>query len=110
MTFILVFRHYKKPKLQAFSLAAMVMLIGHLMADMIIGIYGVPLFFPFYGGLYMIPHSWNFIEIDHSYVIAPTGIAVAAYFALIFAITEAFGRETKDRILRLKKTLRSGFP
>jgi hypothetical protein len=92
LALMLIFRHYKKPKHQAFSFAVMIMLIGHLLADMIVGMYGVPLFFPLYGRLFMIPQSWNFIEIDHSYVIAPAGIAVAAYFALVFAITEAFGR------------------
>jgi hypothetical protein len=93
LVLIMIFRHYKKPKLQAFSLAAMVMLIGHLLADMITGMYGVPLLFPLYGGLFMIPQSWNFIEIDHSYVIAPAGIAVAAYFAIVFSVALMFKNE-----------------
>jgi len=82
----LVFRYMKRDKLQVYSLVVMVMLIGHLLADMITGVYGVPLFFPFYSRLFMIPHTWNFIEVDHSYVIAPAGIAVALYFGLIFSI------------------------
>ena len=84
--FFFVFSYMKNERLKVYSLLFIVMWAGHLLMDMIAGMYGIPLFFPLSGQLYMIPQGWSFIEIDNSYVIAPAGIAVAAYFSLIFAI------------------------
>jgi len=78
--------------LQVCSLVAMVLLIGHLLADMISGIYGIPLLFPFSASLFLLPYSWNLIEINGSYVIATEGIAVALYFALVFLCVIAHKR------------------
>lgn len=83
----LTFRRTGHDKLAIYSLALMIMWIGHLLADMIQGLYGVPLLYPFYTGLFMIPGVWSFIEIDNSYVIAPRGIAVAVYFGIVFIAT-----------------------
>lgn len=82
----LAFRRTGHDNLAIYSLALIVMWIGHLLADMVQGLYGVPLLYPFYDGLFMIPGVWSFIEIDHSYVIAPRGIAVAVYFGVVFTI------------------------
>jgi hypothetical protein len=86
LIFFHIFRLMKKQRMQVFSLVLIVMWIGHLLADMISGMYGVPLFYPLSGGLFLIPPAWNFIEIDHSFVIAPAGIAIGIYFGLIFSI------------------------
>jgi|GEM_PF-1138625 len=77
--------------LQAYSLVAMVMLIGHLLADMISGIYGIPLLYPLSTRLFLLPYSWN-IAYSGSYVIANEGIAVALYFALVFICVIAHKR------------------
>jgi hypothetical protein len=70
LIFFHIFRLMKKQRMQVFSLVLIVMWIGHLLADMISGMYGVPLFYP----------------LSHSFVIAPAGIAIGIYFGLIFSI------------------------
>jgi len=82
----MAFRYLRQERLAVYSLLFTVMWAGHLLMDMIAGMYGIPLLFPLSGHLFMIPQNWNFIEIENSYAIAPAGIAVAAYFALVFAI------------------------
>jgi hypothetical protein len=83
--------------LQLYSLAAMVMLIGHMLADMIGGLYGIPLLFPFSTRLFLMPQSWNLFEIDHSYVVATAGIAVALYFGIVFLAVIAHDRYARKR-------------
>ena len=61
---MLVFRRFGSHKLMIYSLVLMVMMFGQLPFDMLEGMYGVPLFFPFSNELYMIPYAWQLIEIE----------------------------------------------
>lgn len=65
-----------------------VMLFGHLIADMVQGIYGVPLFYPFSETMYLIPKNWEiYLGGDPTSPIVSTfGIGIAVYFGLIFLI------------------------
>jgi hypothetical protein len=83
---MVIFRHLKHEKMFFYSLALMVMMLGQLPFDMLEGLYGVPLLFPFSGELYMIPFNWNLFDIGNSYVISRTGIAAAIYFGIVFSI------------------------
>ena len=62
-----------------------IMLFGHLLLDMNLGLYGIPVFYPLSKMSFMIPESWEvWLFNDQSYtVISRTGIALAAYFGLI---------------------------
>jgi len=99
MLLFFIFRYAKMgekgKKFQIFALAFSIILIGHLLTDMVTGLSGIPLFSPFYTDLFLIPQNWKFIEIDHSYVVTPTGIAVSIYFDLIFTILILFRIKNK---------------
>ncbi len=75
------FRSAKQPRLFFYSIALSLMLFGHLFADMISGMYGVPLLYPLSHTLFMLPAGLVFF--GSSPVIGSAGIAMALYFALI---------------------------
>ena len=86
LAFFLVFRHFGRPKLAMYSSFMVVFWIGHLLADMISGMYGVYLFFPFYNASFYLPGWMNIWRVGTTYAVETAGFAVAIYFGLIFAI------------------------
>ena len=84
---LLIVYFYNKEwiELQVYLFVFMIMLFGHLLADMIIGMYGIPLLYPLSNTLYMIPRSWEvYLGNDPGSPLASTfGIAMAIYFGLI---------------------------
>lgn len=89
-------------ELYSYLLAFSVMLLGHLIADMITGMYGIPLFYPFSDTLYMIPKSWEvpFFGDPYMFIVSTYGIAMLIYFGGIGAIIFL------EKILRKKYTKR----
>ena len=84
---LLILYFYKKEwtELHIYIFVFIIMLFGHLLADMIIGMYGIPLFYPLSNTLYMIPRSWE-VYLGNGYsrpLASTTGIAMAIYFGLI---------------------------
>ncbi|MBN2250816.1 MAG: metal-dependent hydrolase [Candidatus Altiarchaeota archaeon] len=65
-----------------------VMLYGHLLMDMVQGLYGVALFYPLTETLYLIPGRWEvYLDGDPTKPIVGThGIGAALYFGLIALI------------------------
>ncbi len=85
-----------------------VMLCGHLTADMIEGVFGIPLFYPFSEKLYQIPDNWEidlFQETDKP-VIGKAGIALAAYYAIIALTTLYLRVVSRARTARKQNTSR----
>ena len=65
-----------------------VMLLGHLIADTVQGIYGIPLFYPLTKTTYLIPKKWEiYLGGDPTSPIVSTfGIGITLYFGLILLI------------------------
>lgn len=65
-----------------------VMLLGHLIADMVQGMYGIPLFYPLTRTTYLIPKNWEiYLGGDPTSPIVSTfGIGITLYFGLILLI------------------------
>ena len=76
-----------KAKPFLYSIALSLMFFGHLFADMITGMYGVPLFYPFSERLFMLPMGYFYF--GTSPIISSAGIAMALYFALIYLAYKA---------------------
>ncbi len=70
---------------------ASVMLAGHLLFDMVSGLYGIPLLYPLSETTYLIPEAWElWLFGDPSYTVASrTGIALSAYAAVVAAAKAA---------------------
>ncbi|MFH0862731.1 MAG: hypothetical protein V1875_06865 [Candidatus Altiarchaeota archaeon] len=65
------------------------MLLGHLLFDMVGGMYGVPLMWPLSRADFILPESWEvWLFGDPSYtVVSRMGLAMAAYFGIaLFSI------------------------
>ena len=79
------------------GLLACVMLVGHLLMDMVYGLYGIPLFYPLSAAGVMIPKAWEiWLFGDESYaVVSRTGIGLAIYAAFTSAFILAPGRRGK---------------
>jgi len=75
-------------ELYGYLLAFSVMLLGELTADMIKGMYGIPLFYPFSDTLYMIPKRWEvpFFGSEYMLAVSTYGIAMFMYFGIIALI------------------------
>ena len=86
--FILYFMKKGTYELYGYLLAFSIMLLGELTADMITGMYGIPLFYPFSDTLYMIPKSWEvpFFGSPYMLVVSTYGIAMFMYFGIIALI------------------------
>ena len=97
---ILIFLYFMKKgtnELYGYLLAFSIMLFGELTADMITGMYGIPLFYPFSDALYMIPKSWEvpFFGSEYMLAVSTYGIAMFIYFGvigLIISIKHFLGR------------------
>jgi membrane-bound metal-dependent hydrolase YbcI (DUF457 family) len=91
----LFFFSRKQMQLAAYSLALSLMLFGHLLSDMIQGLYGVPLLYPLSRHLFMLPNDLSFILpsdaacFQSSPIIGAAGLAMALYFGLVFAASMA---------------------
>ena len=72
----------------SYILAFSIMLLGELIADMMAGMYGIPLFYPFSDTLYMIPKSWEIYFFDDCCIkfVSTYGIAMFIYFGVIALI------------------------
>ena len=75
-------------RLREYLLILIVMLFGHLLYDMVHGIYGIPLFYPFSDQLYLMPANWETtLPWDQTApLISRLGIASTIYFGGIFLI------------------------
>ena len=75
-------------ELYAYLLTFSVMLFGEILADMITGMYGIPLLYPFSDTLYMIPKSWEICFFDNCSMkfVSTHGIAMLIYFGVISLI------------------------
>ena len=89
-------------RIATYILMLIVMLFGHLLYDMVTGLYGIPLFYPLSDRLYLMPGSWETtLPWDStSPLITRLGIASMIYFGLIFLIIFLAG------ILRRRDTRR----
>lgn len=83
----LYFHSKNQPALFSYSVLLSVMLFGHLFADMIQGMHGVPLLYPFSTHLFMLP--WALLTFRGDPVIGAAGIAMALYFGLVFLSANA---------------------
>jgi len=83
----LYFHSKKQPVPFTYSILLSLMLLGHLFADMIQGMYGVPLFYPFSGTLFMLPPG--LLLFGSNPVIGSAGLAMFLYFGLIFLASMA---------------------
>lgn len=83
-----------------------VMLFGHLIADMIYGIYGVPLFYPFSKATYLIPRQWEiyFSNDPTMPLVSTAGIAILIYLAVISLIVSIPYLLSSTNILRKRST------
>ena len=101
---ILLFFIFRNIYLVVFS----VMLFGHLIADMIYGIYGVPLFYPFSEATYLIPKSWEiyFNNNPTMPLVSTAGIAILIYFTVISVIIFIPYLLSSANILRKRNTRR----
>ncbi|OYT41115.1 MAG: hypothetical protein B6U86_03040 [Candidatus Altiarchaeales archaeon ex4484_43] len=91
---LFLFFHKKgKKNLQIYMVTFMIMVYGHLLADMIFGI-GIPLFFPLSAEFYLIPqmglcmYDGSFPHIMYGSDLvecffAPSGVALTLYFGVI---------------------------
>jgi len=92
----LFFFSRKQMQLAVYSSALSLMLFGHLLSDMIQGLYGVPLFYPISNHLFMLPNDLSFLLpnsaacFQSSPIIGAAGLAMALYFGLILTVSMAF--------------------
>jgi len=76
------------------------MLFGHLLFDMVAGLYGVPLLWPLSGADFILPESWEvWLFGDPSYtVVSRVGLALAAYFGAALAAAK-WGKKVQSLFL-----------
>jgi len=88
---------YSRGKRDYFNyvLALVVMLLGHLLMDMVQGMYGIPLFYPISDELYMMPATWEVALPGEpgSLIISRLAISLLIYFGLIFLLSELFSSD-----------------
>lgn len=85
----LAFTHFGRKKLALYSLFMPVFWTGHLLMDMIEGMYGVTLLFPLSTQMFLLPDWMNIWSFGSGYAIETAGWAAAMYFGIIFAILAA---------------------
>jgi len=92
-TIILLYLHSReKYNYFNYRLTLIVMFIGHLLTDMVEGMYGIPLFYPVSNRLYMIPEWLEiYLPLNHaSWIVSRLGIALFLYFTLILSVPIIF--------------------
>jgi membrane-bound metal-dependent hydrolase YbcI (DUF457 family) len=89
-TLAYIYLHRKKQeRYAAYTLAFTVMLGGHLLMDMVQGMYGIPLLYPLSTELYLMPAGWDLtLPWDNtSNIISRHGIALFLYYGAVFLLS-----------------------
>jgi len=82
---------YKKKQITHanYLITLTVMLTGHLLMDMVGGLYGIPLLYPLNSELILMPAGWDktLPWDDTSNIISRLGIAMLLYYGLVFSVS-----------------------